>query len=529
MAHAASRIGHVPRVPRDHVQVQVHDRLASRWPDVDPHVEAVGAVRGRQALDRPVHLAPQGCLLGLRGVEIGHDVATRHHEGMPRAHGEGVREGGDKVLLGSGSVAEPSAEGTGFAHGHGVPDRTGALAPGQRDLEFPPEIQVALFNFSCYFQIMNRERSARDARAQTTAFGQLLGTGYRPAASGNRSPFDFESLDGRTIIDLKGVTAGARDLRASLLQLALALRERPGVERGVLVTRIGPMGGERILEELDKLDGVLRAELAGRLCIVGVHADGAIVMPHRDDVLALIQDAAVEVLGGVAARPPLSRWTRKTFSIWLSLLESWLRDEGPVPLGVLGERADCTYPTVRTALERLENLGELRRHSSRGASFGNFPRRSLEEILVLGAEVRPGQAFIDASGRPPDMMRTLRRLRAAAPQHVALGGVVAARHHVQMFDLNGIPRIDVTVNGAGSLDWLEAVDPALQPVDQADMRDTTPILVVHRLDMGDPRFEPGADGGRAIVGRAETLLDLYDLRLTTQADEFVKSLCGMRG
>lgn len=358
------------------------------------------------------------------------------------------------------------------------------------------------------------------------AFGQLISEGYRSADSGSRSLYNFESQDGRTIIELKVSTMGARDLRANLLQLAIALHERPEVTRAILVTRLGNMSADRVKDELRRLEEILRVDLARRLRVVAVTDDRTVLLPHADQELSILERAAQDVLARRSSKKTSSPWTPKAFQIWLMLLDAWLRNEPPLPVGLLGSGTGCSYPTVNATLERLSEYGEVTRSSNRRAAFKKFPKRSLNEILVLADSLRPTTRYVDASGRPADTTRLVRRLLAVAPKSVALGGVTSARHYSTDFDLNGTPRIDLSVNGSGSFDWLEQVDPALRPVDPADHRDGAPILVIHSFDRKEPRFDPAPDAGLPFAGPAETLLDLYDLRLTVQAEEFVRAMRG---
>lgn len=358
------------------------------------------------------------------------------------------------------------------------------------------------------------------------AFGRLLGDEYRPAGSGRGSLYDFESRDLRTIIEFKVSTMGARDLRANLLQLAIALHERPEVARAVLVTRLGNMGADRVKDELGRLEQILRVDLGQRLYVVAATDDRTVILPHADQELSMLELVAQNVLARRSSKKTPAPWTAKTFQIWHLLLDAWLRGDGPIPIGALGSGTGCSYPTVNATLERLTEYGEVARSSNRSASFKKFPKRSLNEILVLADSLRPATQYVDASGRPADPARLMRRLVAMAPKNVALGGVTSARHYTPDFDLNGIPRIDLSVQGSASYDWLEHVDPALRPADAADLRNGSPVLVIHSLDRKEPRFDPASDDGLPFVGPAETLLDLYDLRLTVQAEEFVRAMRG---
>ena len=87
------------------------------------------------------------------------------------------------------------------------------------------------------------------------------------------------------------------------------------------------------------------------------------------------------------------------------------------------------------------------------------------------------------------------------------------------FGLNGTPRIDVVTHGEATLDWVERVDAGLRPAKPEE----TPQLVVHRRLRPNGEFESSATTPR-IADPAETLLDLYALRLDAEADDFVNAL-----
>lgn len=327
-------------------------------------------------------------------------------------------------------------------------------------------------------------------------------------------------------LEIKASTMGARDLRAQLLHLAFAIRENPTIARAVLVTRLRNLRPERLLREMRMMAEVLQPDLADRLAVVALGDDETTaVAPHPDglldDLKQIARHAWAETDLMALEGAGVSRWTSKSFRIWLTLFDAWLREEDALPIGILAHRAGCSQPTVAAALERLAEYGEIQRTSNRGAKLKAFPQRSVNEILVLIDTLRPSTRFIDATGRAADPERLLRRLERFAPEHVALGGVTAARHYHPQFDLNGTPRVDLVIHGRRSHAWLERVDPALQP---SKSRDDAPVLVLHTLEATTPGFDPPSTGGLPFAGPAETLLDLYDLRLVHQAEEFVAAI-----
>jgi hypothetical protein len=104
---------------------------------------------------------------------------------------------------------------------------------------------------------------------------------------------------------------------------------------------------------------------------------------------------------------------------------------------------------------------------------------------------------------------------------VAVGGVVAARSYDPHFDLNGVPRLDLVVVRSQSIDWLKEVNPALQP---AAATVSSPVLVIHPVEHFWVGLPPRLAGELPIADPVEVLLDLYELRLTDQAEHFVTAV-----
>ena len=86
VSYAASGIGNVVLVARDQMNVKVRHRLSRRFSNVDPDVEAVGMVRGRDGLasdGQGTEYAKLGLLVA-RSVEPCRDVALGDTKGRGR-------------------------------------------------------------------------------------------------------------------------------------------------------------------------------------------------------------------------------------------------------------------------------------------------------------------------------------------------------------------------------------------------------------------------------------------------------------
>jgi len=361
------------------------------------------------------------------------------------------------------------------------------------------------------------------------AFAALLNRDFAPVETAAEAGYDFRTTDGRYVIEFKRSLLSARDLHEALLKLVFVLDEHPDIERGVLITHFPRMSQARLHSEWERLQRLLLPSVARRLGLVAVGADGDLAVPELLDqrrLLAIARETFPREVPTSPVRLTAPQWSAKTFTVWKVLLDAWLRSEELLPVQEIVRRSGCSRPTVNAAFNLLERRKELVRGKNRRGGFAEMPRASLREVLTLSKELRLTSPFIDRSGRKPDPVSLLRRINEKKSAGVAVGGVVAARFYQPNFDLNGLPRVDLTVRGDHSLSWLSAVDPALRSAfDQAESDEHMPVLVVHTLPTStNSLFDPGPPGSLPLAGPAETLLDLYELRLVEQAEEFVRHL-----
>lgn len=336
--------------------------------------------------------------------------------------------------------------------------------------------------------------------------------------------YDLASLDRKHVIEFKTGLQSARDLYSAFLQLALYVQGDPNVEKAVLVAALPRMRATRVQDEWERAGDVLRPELRKRLRLVAWASDQWLRLPESDRELKPIEAAAREAFPERADRTDapsrLSMWTPQRFEVWKILLDAWLQDAPPMPIQAIAARAGCSVPTVNDALSRLDSIGEIVRSRSRAAALRSAPRASLRELLGSAELLRRTRRFVDASGRGTAPNALLKRLGKLAPGGIAIGGVVAARAYHHEFNLNGLPRLDVTVLPTTGLAWVHALDPALKPAEKGS---PAAVLVVHELARPELRSTRRHEAV-PLADRAEVVLDLYDLGLTEQAEEFVRAL-----
>jgi hypothetical protein len=314
---------------------------------------------------------------------------------------------------------------------------------------------------------------------------------------------------------------GSRDLHAAFLRIAFGIGQTP--RKNQLWLYIPSVSADRIDSEWLRFRGVLKKNIADRLSLVALTSDRLVSHPLMPPAAAAAAGEYLLERGRSNQATPEdlahSAPSMKFFDVWKVLVDAWFNKEGALPLHEIGRRAGGSSPTVALALERLRRRGELALSRNRPVGLQAFPRATLREIVAISDSLRKPLYYKNLSGRAPDAVELLRRIATTAPRGIAVGGVVAARVHDKRFDLNGIPRIDVIAERNLGLDWLRALDPALQPVPAVT---PSPTLVLHPVTRVQVTNAKSVYHGVPIANQIETLLDLYELRLTEQAEDLIR-------
>jgi len=291
------------------------------------------------------------------------------------------------------------------------------------------------------------------------------------------------------------------------------------------------MSWPRIQQEWKRLLGALKDPIRLRMALIWVPEEGPVQTlpqnPGLDDVARLI--GASPLRQRRASEPPPFAISSAFFDVLKVLLLWHLKGSGSLALGRLCGLTGRSHPTVSAALAELQRRGELRRNSNRSVELTSFPRRTWEQVVALSAQLRTPLHFVDPSGRPPDTAFLLSRLRRLAPKGAALGGVLAAEVWDPRFNLAGLPRLDLSLHMPGTdfdLETIARIDPTLR---RARGGSEDAVLVVHPLRRAEALFTESAEGALPVADPVETLLDLHEMRLESQAREMVNALLQKRG
>ncbi len=331
--------------------------------------------------------------------------------------------------------------------------------------------------------------------------------------------FRLDALIGHTVFEVLTDPRDLRRFRSALMELAKILTADTRFH-GVLILDEPQIGDDRLHEEWHGIGFLFRPEIMERITLVIRRED------TEDQILGPLTDEAQNCIEPVSenARQRASRPARRPseafFDILRILLIHWFRKSGPLTSKELCLQSGFSYPTVAAALEKLESY--MLRHSDRRIELRSFPRDAWFKLLAQAEKVRSSQGYTDHSGRPRPPEVLLGRLRELGRDDVAVGGVTGTRHYLPGLDLTGTPRLDLVIHHKrvrAPIDLLRRLDPALKPVERGE----SPQVVIHTLYRPKTLFTL-SDKGDVWADEVECLLDLHEMRLESQALEFVEHL-----
>lgn len=350
------------------------------------------------------------------------------------------------------------------------------------------------------------------------AMAHALGTTWiRSSRAGRDASIDFATLDGATLIELKLSRRGPpREVASAATRLARVCRHR-GAQRAVLVWWCQTLPLAATQRTWAELISVLAPDVADRLQLVMASPKSELIVPDDESgrsITRALRIAATAIAPSAAhARPD------RSYDVLKILLLRWLRGEPAISMHELQAQSGQSHPTVAL---RLDELGSyVRRTSNRSVELSEFPTSAWTELLALSPRIRQTAGFVDRSGRSGDLVSMLGRLRRQQPPHVAVGGVVGARHWQADFDLDGVPRLDLELHapdGVADMGFISRLDPALTRADGG----SAPIVAVHLVTRASSQYTDDPEHRLPWADPVEILLDLHQLRLTKQADAFVR-------
>ena len=329
--------------------------------------------------------------------------------------------------------------------------------------------------------------------------------------------FRADALMGESVVEHKARISDLRALNAAIVALSKILVENEHYAAILLLDEprisLDTLSSEWVLWEL-----LFRPEVLERLSVAVFQ--GGEVTTVFGQLQAEEQEALPLVFDRLSNAQKASRRGRTAdafYDVLRVLLVQWFRREGPLQIKRIEALSGFSYPTIASALDKLED--SLTRHSDRSVELKSFPKDAWVKLVAVNHELRKPRAY--KARNPKSLEQLAARLMEKPDESVAIGGTIGAKHYLPGIDLVGTPRLDLTVHNWNStkIDRLaRRIDPGLREVGLKE----APQLVVHSLLRKNPLFHQSDD--RTFADEVECLLDLQEARLEQQALEFLDHL-----
>lgn len=327
-------------------------------------------------------------------------------------------------------------------------------------------------------------------------------------------------------VDIRNNVHNVRDLRSILLTLAYVAQAAPTCEV-LCILQLSRITQIRLDAELLNLRGLLGPG-GDRVHVVLGFPGTPLTLPALL-AQANIGPALVELIAEKRLSPNAPSSQRAVMGLLFALM---LMDaKWDFSAALLSKQASASPAAASAVLEKFRSCGAIAGSES-SFWFEQFPRFDFPRLAWtrwLNAEValRKSVYFIRRTGAPrsPNAMR--KRLgRILDDAHVAVGGVLGAKHWFPGLDISGNGRFELVINGSPSIDlsFLKKLDPALERVDEEPLN---PALVVHFLARFEAFFQE-KDDDHLWADPVVCLTDLQAAGFDQQAEGLLQHLLMQR-
>ncbi|MDF1576749.1 MAG: hypothetical protein P1P86_16305 [Bacteroidales bacterium] len=336
----------------------------------------------------------------------------------------------------------------------------------------------------------------------------------KPKGAGNYEP---DAIYEDTLFEFAYKLHNIRGVQSVLVSLAKVLAEQ--VEKNAMLllndSRISP---KRLRDEWKAMSRIFHPGIFSRLGIIRfANGKQSAYMGIADDSILQVAQVIREKLH-FERKSSLERKKQDAYyEILHALLVNWFRKTGPLQIKQLSEVTGYSYPTIGTALGRIEKV--LIRHTDRRIELRSFPTEEWFRLVSKSREIRQSKGYTANHQRPVEQL--LDRLRQHNDKDLALGGIMGARNYMPGINLIGIHRLDLSFHNWQENrieDMIHQLDPGLREARSGEL----PQLVTHRLFTTDSFFQASNEGYYA--DEVDCLLDLHEAKLEGQATEFLDHL-----
>lgn len=330
----------------------------------------------------------------------------------------------------------------------------------------------------------------------------------------NTAIWDAES--GSSFFAYKRGLSAYRDVRDVLSQMALQMPPDPD-KQAYFVIDNPKISTQGIIDEFESFREILRPAVALVLHII-ITREGCIEYADTTD----LSDAdRKQVERHIATHDPADRVAlpkaSMKFEVFKCILLEWVENKAVMTNKQIADHAGCSYRTVAAVLELLGPA--VARNQDRSFYLEYFPEDTLNHFMAAADKHRATIHYEDKSGEPVAAEVLMKRFAKLKPPHVALSGVIGAKHYNPDLDIVNAPRLDLIVHAPASAmadnSFIPHLDPALK-----ESRTKYPAVAVHFLRRKHSNFNTDGNGLNW-ADPVECLLDLYEAGLGPQMSGFL--------
>lgn len=322
-------------------------------------------------------------------------------------------------------------------------------------------------------------------------------------------------------VDIRNNVHNVRDLRSILLTLAYVAQAAPTCEV-LCILQLSRITQNRLDAELLNLRGLLGPD-GDRVHVVLGFPGTPLTLPALLEQ-ANVGPALVELIAEKRLSPNAPSSQRAVASLLFTLM--LMNATWSLSAAEIGEYASASHPTVSAVLRQFLRYDAISRSGNK-FFMAHFPRFAWTRWLNAEVALRKSVYFISRTGEPRDPLSMCKRLDCILDDaHVAVGGILGAKHWFPGLDISGSGHFELVINANPSIDlsFLTKLDPALERVDEEPLN---PALVVHFLTRHEAYFQD-KDDGFLWADPVVCLTDLHAAGFDHQAEDLLQHLLTKR-
>jgi hypothetical protein len=326
---------------------------------------------------------------------------------------------------------------------------------------------------------------------------------------------------GHVWVDIRNNVHNVRDLRSILLTLAYVAQAAPTCEV-LCILQLSRITQNRLDAELLNLRGLLGPG-GDRVHVVLGFPGTPLTLPALLEQ-ANIGPALVELIAEKRLSPNAPSSQRAVAGLLFTLM--LMNATWSLSAAEIGEYASASHPTVSAVLKQFLRYEAIHRSGNK-FFMAHFPRFAWTRWLKAEVALRKSVYFVSRTGEPREPAAMCKRLGGILDDaHVAVGGILGAKHWFPGLDISGSGRFELVINANPSIDlsFLKKLDPALERVVEEPLN---PALVVHFLTRHEPYFQD-KDDGFLWADPVVCLTDLHAAGFDHQAEDLLLHLLTKR-